>query len=47
VPVIVEVDGDQWRGVIVAVGADHVDLAGPRGERAVPLAAVLVVRAAP
>lgn len=47
VPVIVEADGGHWRGVIVAVGADHLDLAVPGGERALPLAALLVVRAAP
>lgn len=43
--VAVETEGGQWQGRIVAVAADHLDLDGFGGPRAVRLAALLVVRA--
>ncbi|MDN4474891.1 hypothetical protein QQX09_03360 [Demequina sp. SYSU T00192] len=43
-PVRVETDGGAWRGVIVSVGADHLDLAVDSTMRAVPLGAVVAVR---
>ncbi|WP_296666184.1 hypothetical protein [Demequina sp.] len=43
--VLVETDGGAWQGRIAAVGSDHLDLDGPGGLRAIPLRAVLVVRA--
>ena len=44
--VVVDTDAGAWRGRILAVGADHLDLDGPGGVRAIPLAAVLAVAAA-
>ncbi|WP_062463528.1 hypothetical protein [Demequina soli] len=45
-PVTAETDGGRWAGLIVAVGADHVDLAADGTTVAVPIAALRVVRAA-
>ncbi|WP_062528745.1 hypothetical protein [Demequina rhizosphaerae] len=44
-PVAVETDGGTWRGVIRAVGADHLDLDAGGVARTVPLGALLAVRA--
>ncbi|WP_062291562.1 hypothetical protein [Demequina phytophila] len=43
--VAVETDGGRWRGIIGAVGADHLDLVTDAGSVAIASAALLAVRA--